>query len=84
MEHIQIYDNVLSQENCDNIIKSFDQHPLKRQGVLGKSLIVDKSRKDSEDICLDFLRPRSSEEQIINHIILDTLNECIVKYKKKL
>jgi hypothetical protein len=85
MSHIQIYDNILSQKNCDEIIEIFEksQSPYKVKGVVGDKMIVNKELKDSIDLSLSFNSPDNEGEYKINQYVKNTLSVCTEKYKKK-
>ena len=85
MSHIQIYDNILSQKSCDEVIEIFEksQSPYKVKGVVGDNSIVDKKKKDSIDLSLSFKSPDNEGEYKINQYVMNTLSVCTEKYIKK-
>ena len=84
MNHIQIYDNILSKKSCDDIIEVFERSPNTRVGVLGDSrAMVDRSTKDSTDLYLYMSSTRNEEESKIRQYVINALSVCTQRYKKK-
>ena len=83
MNHIQIYDNILSKKSCDDIIKIFEESPDKGVGIIGERKIIDKSRKDSIDLCLQLSSTRNEGESKIREYVVNAMTICTKRYKKK-
>ena len=85
MSHIQIYDNMLSQKSCEEIIEIFEksQSPYKVRGAVGDAMTVDKKRKDSIDLSMSIAHPRDEGECKLNQYVLNFMSVCTEKYKKK-
>jgi len=73
---IEIYDNVLTSDQCDNIIKHIDNSPNLQKGKTRGG--VKLQLKDSWDVCSKF-----SDETEIDLTIYNALWECLTKYKIK-
>tara|TARA_B100001778_G_C18288395_1_gene494194 strand:- start:92 stop:637 length:546 start_codon:yes stop_codon:yes gene_type:complete len=74
MNHIQIYDNTLSKNTCNNIIKYFDNNPNKQKEK-------DSSHEDTRiyvhrDRCDDII------SRLLQEDILPCLEKGLEKYKK--
>ena len=75
-DFIEVYDNVLTLEQCNTIIDYIDTCPNIGRGVTAKG--VDPSKKDSWDITNEF-----SNETNVDHILYDALCQCLNDYKIK-
>ena len=73
---IEVYDNVLTLEQCDSIINYIDTCPNIERGLMGMG--VDVSKKDSWDIHNSF-----GNETDVDRMIHNALSECLKKYKIK-
>ena len=73
---IEVYDNVLTLEQCDNIINYIDTCPNIERGLMGMG--VDVSKKDSWDIHNSF-----GNETDVDRMIHNALSECLKDYKIK-
>ena len=82
MNHIQIYDNMLSKEGCQHIIDYFESNiNLSFKGyAAGK---VDIKTKDSQDLTLRLEYPRNEGEYKINEYIIQSLQKGTEKYRNK-
>mgnify|MGYP003141436528 FL=1 len=81
MNHIQIYDNALSKNACNNIIKYYDDSPYKTKGVTGDG-VNEKSKKGMQlSIFLDNC-PDNTAYSFLEKDIIPSLNEGIKKYRK--
>jgi len=82
MNHIQIYDNMLSKEGCQHIIDYFESNiNLSFKGyAAGK---VDIKTKDSQDLTLRLEYPRNEGEYKINEYIIQSLQKGTKKYRNK-
>jgi len=83
MSYIQVYDNILSKETCDDIIKFFEESPDRNIGSIGHERVVVKSRKDSIDLGLVFSIPKNEKECKVRQDIFNALNICTKRYVKK-
>tara|TARA_Y100001970_G_C13745066_1_gene608175 strand:- start:23 stop:583 length:561 start_codon:yes stop_codon:yes gene_type:complete len=82
MNHIQIYDNMISKESCQHIIDYFESNiDLSFSGLSGG--IVNKKDKDSSDLTLRLEYPRNKDEFEINNYILKSLKKGTEKYRNK-
>ena len=85
MNHIKIYDNVLSKQKCNDIIEFFESNSNKIKGEIGveyNTIGVQKNKKDSTDLLLNFSSPRDQKETLINQYIKFVTLQNIRKYKK--
>ena len=73
---IEVYDNVLTLEQCDSIINYIDTCPNIERGLMGMG--VDVSKKDSWDIHNSF-----GNETDVDRTIHNALSECLKDYKIK-
>ena len=73
---IEVYDNVLTLEQCDSIINYIDTCPNIERGLMGMG--VDVSKKDSWDIHNLF-----GNETDVDRMIHNALSECLKDYKIK-
>ena len=78
MNHIQIYDNVLSKESCHEIIQYLETSPDTVMGKIGKG--IDLKIKHSTDISIWMNKLRNESEYNITANIINTLNIGIKKY----
>ena len=79
IEYIEIYDNVLSPELCDEIVEKFEKEENKHPGRTAKGL--DTSIK----LTMDFaLKNRTNDEwtEIDEHLYTG-LNKCLCEYREK-
>ena len=72
---IEIYDNVLSSEDCDRLITEFESS---RQTPGKTAAGYNPERKKSKELVL----PRMSDSSVRSSIIFTALDHCINKYKK--
>ena len=80
MNHIQIYDNILSKEVCNNIIEYFDGHPNVTQAHIGKG--IRKDIKNGTNLTIDVNNCSKFMYDLLGSDIIPTLNIGIEKYKK--
>ena len=81
MNHIQIYDNILSRESCNNIIEYFNTNPN-----VGKAYTSDglnESIKKGKDLPIDLDACTETMQSILTKSIVPCLNSGLEKYKKK-
>lgn len=53
MEHIKLYENVLTKEECEELILLYESnHALHYDGYMGANHVVDKSYKNCEELML--------------------------------
>ena len=83
MNHIQIYDNILSKKSCDDIINIFEKSPDTGPGIIGDFGSIVKSRKDSIDLYLKLSSTTNEGESKIREYVLNALGVCTQRYKKK-
>ena len=83
MNHIQIYDNILSKKSCDDIINIFEKSPDRGPGIIGDFGSIVKSKKDSIDLYLQFSSTTNEEESKIKEYVVNALKDCTQRYKKK-
>ena len=81
MNHIQIYDNILSKEVCNNIIEYFDGHPNVTQAHIGKG--IRKDIKNGTNLTIDVNNCSKFMYDLLGSDIIPSLNAGILKYKKK-
>ena len=82
MNHIQIYDNILSKEGCQHIIDYFESNiDISFPGLSGG--IVNKKDKESLDLTLRLEYPRNEDEYKINEFIAQSLKKGTEKYCNK-
>lgn len=74
--YIEIYDEVLSTEECTKIIQYINQSPNMRRGLIGEG--VDVKAKDSWDI-----HNRFQNQTTVDTMIHGALSECLADYKSK-
>lgn len=77
-DFIGIYDNVLTSEFCDQIVKKFEKSKIKQPGAVG--LGVNKSMKDSMDIQITPLKEWQQENQIIINATLLGFIQYVKEY----
>jgi hypothetical protein len=75
---IQIYDNILTQKECDIIISEFEKSK-KVYGTCGGSKELDFSRKK----CLETPLQEFTDKSIISSIIQVRLIDCLDRYDKE-
>ena len=77
---IEIYDKVLSSEDCERLISQFEKSPRKEGVVLsnGKAILDHKSKKS-----LEVYDTRFSKPSVISSVIRDALDICYGRYKEK-
>ena len=81
MNHIQIYDNALSKDACNNIIAYFNDHPNLEQGRTGKG--IRKDIKNGKNLTVLFKDcSKFMYDQLVSDI-LPSLNIGMEKYKKR-
>ena len=73
---IEVYDNVLTLDQCNRIVNYIDNSPNIQRGWVGQG--VDIKSKDSWDIRSNF-----SNRTDIDLMIIDALTECLEDYKIK-
>ena len=75
MNHIQIYDNALSKNICNSIIKYFDNNPYKQKEKVGSS---------HEDTRIYVHRDRCDDiiSRLLQEDILPCLEKGLEKYKR--
>jgi hypothetical protein len=73
---IEVYDNVITLEQCNSIVNYINTCPNIERGEMGSG--VDPSKKDSWDICNKF-----SNETDVDCIVYDALSQCLNDYKIK-
>ena len=73
---IEVYDNVLTSEQCDTVINYIDTCPNIERGLMGMG--VDISKKDSWDIHNKF-----SNGTNVDRIVHGALSQCLKDYKIK-
>ena len=83
---ISIYDNALTSEECKSLIDYFESNDeywsLRQEGMmLGDN--INKEWKDSEDRTLTMFNDEYFNDNLVNHIIADTINIHIEEYKKE-
>ena len=78
---IDIYDNTLSQKECDIIISQFEKSSALAEGMVSYNGItgLDHSHKK----CIEIPGQKFSNRDIISNILNPYLQKCIFKYKKK-
>ena len=81
MNHIQIYDNLISKEACNDIIKYFDNSPNVGEAISSKGL--NESIKKGKDLSVDLNACTKRMQGILMNSIVPCLNTGIEKYKKK-
>ena len=82
MNHIQVYDSMLSKEGCQHLIDYFESNvELLEPGLSGGE--VCKECKDSFDLSIKLDNPRNEDEYKINELILQSLLIGTEKYCKK-
>ena len=72
--YIEIYDDVLSSEECAKIIQYINQSPNIQRGLIGEG--VDVKAKDSWDI-----HSRFQNQTEVDTMIHGALSECLADYK---
>ena len=81
---ISIYDNALSSEECKSLIDYFESNDeywsLRQEGMMFGDNIK-KEWKDSEDRTLTMFNDEYFNDNIVNHIIANSINIHIEKYK---
>ena len=80
MNHIQIYDNALSKDACNNIIAYFNDHPNLEQGRTGKG--IRKDIKNGKNLTVLFKDCSKFMYDLLGSDIIPSLNIGIEKYKK--
>ena len=80
MNHIQIYDNALSKDTCNNIIAYFNDHPniSEASTVFG----IRKDVKNGKNLTVLFKDCSKFMYDLLGSDIIPTLNIGIEKYKK--
>ena len=73
---LEIYDNILTSEECAEIISLYESNENKRSGEVGRN-IVDPTIKKSTDIGLSFISPSSKK---YNKILRPALNTAAKKF----
>ena len=81
MNHIQVYDNILSKDVCNNIIEYFDGHPNRAKGHTGKG--IRKDIKNGTNLIVLINDCSKFMYDLLGSDIIPSLNKGIVKYKKK-
>jgi len=81
MNHIQIYDNALSKDACNNIIAYFNDQPNLEQGRTGKG--IRKDIKNGKNLTVLFKDCSKFMHDLLGSDIIPSLNIGIEKYKKK-
>ena len=78
---IEIYDDTLTQKECDIIISRFEKSSFLQEGKVSNKfgLVVDHSYKK----CTEIESPLFSQRDVISTIILPSLTSCVDKYYKK-
>ena len=77
MDFIEIYDDALSSEKCDELIDYFNNNP-KMKGVVGGNMVVPSKKKSTE-----LKNSVFSLHQLPFQLISSTLQEYTDKYVKK-
>ena len=75
MKFIGIYDNIITQNECDTIINYYETHPNKQPGKIGHG-IINPNYKDSMDVQTYF-----SDQLCVHSIINNALKKGLDKYK---
>lgn len=73
---IEIYDNVLSEEECNFLIENFDSDNRKVTGIFSNNK-QDFSKKKSIDLGCNFSNPAFI---LYNNVILKNLDSCIKEF----
>ena len=78
---IEVYDNILSEEDCGRLISAFEKSPKRCDGsiMLDGKPTVDYNFKQSIEIPDCYF----SQSNVMSSIIWTPLNKCLIKYKKK-
>ena len=77
MNHIEVYDNILSKEECNKLIKYFDDSPYKEKGLTAGGYRPDLKNGNCLSIWL------SGEDCNVDSIMYNYLNEFIIPALKK-
>lgn len=79
-DFIGVYDNALSSEFCDEVIKMFEAHPqIQSAGHIGGG--VDTGKKDSVDCCISEYKEWESFNQQLFNVTLDKLFEYVREHR---
>ena len=81
MNHIQIYDNILSKDVCDNIIEYFDNSSWKEKGLTAGGHRPDLKNGTNLNVSLNDCS-KFMYDQLVSDI-LPSLNIGMEKYKKR-
>ncbi len=73
-DFIRVYDNVVSDDHCDQIIRQFEASQSAYQGHAGPE--VDLKIKDSMDLNITNL----SDWMAVNELITDAVFKCLIDY----
>ena len=77
---IECYPQVLSQEQCNNIIDAFNKDPNRLQGLNGGR--IDITRKDSIDVYLSFKNNTCKYyNDIIHHALMKGIHSYMNEYE---
>uniref|UniRef100_A0A6C0ERN4 Fe2OG dioxygenase domain-containing protein n=1 Tax=viral metagenome TaxID=1070528 RepID=A0A6C0ERN4_9ZZZZ len=79
IEYVEIYENILSDELCDEIIDKFEKQENKYPGHTGSGL--NTNIKLTTDFHL--IRQQDNEWNDIDKKLYIGLNKCLVKYREK-
>ncbi len=78
MDFVRIYDNVLSAQECESLMDVFNKHPSVVDGRTGAG--VDKSKKDSKDLTLDFHPDLTEWKSLLLRRTFEHLQQYIAEY----
>ena len=78
---IDIYDNTLSQKECDIIISQFEKSSALAEGMVSYNGITELDHSHKK--CIEIPDQKFSNRDIISNILKPYLQKCIFKYKKK-
>lgn len=73
---LEIYDNVLTSDECRNIISSFENDTRKVQGTVGKNAVAQNVKRSTDLQCVF----NHSEYEDYNKFLLPALDNCIDKF----
>ncbi len=85
MNHIQIYDNILSKEECNKIIEYFDNSPRKERAVVrgqGKRIALPEF-KNGSNVTVRLSNCDKTMHDYLNGYILPALDKGIDRYCEK-
>ena len=78
-DFIEVYDNALPADFCEQLLRTFDASPHRTQGRTGGG--VDTSKKLSEDLYLDSFADYANELEVIRNITRTYATRYFEKYR---